>query len=122
MLSHRQKRLQQTNRRTNRQTNNFLDMKKLFLYIVMIAAAIIVVSAAIYSHMSFSDEHTMKNIVIEEISRRMDELDDGPMAVVISHDGDKETYLVTLEDGKVIVKDSNKDTVAYAFDVEMFSK
>ena len=97
-------------------------MKKLFLYIVMIAAAIIVVSAATYSHMSFSDEHTMKNIVIEEISGRMDELDDGPMAVVISHDRDKETYLVTLEDGKVIVKDSNKDTVAYAFDAEMFSK
>lgn len=37
MLSHRQKRLQQTNRRTNRQTNNFLDMKRLFLIVAAFA-------------------------------------------------------------------------------------
>ena len=35
---------------------------------------------------------------------------------------DRKTLCMEIKDGKVIVKDSNKDTVAYAFDAEMFSK
>lgn len=97
-------------------------MKKTYLYTAILAVVIVLGGVAIYSQVSSSGEQKIKDAVVTEISNRMDELKDGPMAVVVSRDGDKEIYIVTLEDGMVIVKDSNKDTVVYKFDAEMFSK
>lgn len=98
------------------------DMKKTYLYTAILAVVIVVGGVAIYSQVSPSDEQETKEAVVTEISKRMDLLEDGPMVIVISDDGDEETYLVTLENGEVVVKDSDKNTVAYTFDAKMFSK
>lgn len=97
-------------------------MRRSYLYVVIAAIAFVLVGIGIYWNISTSDERTTRDAIVEEISAQIDKLHDGPMAIMISKSGDIEKYIVTLEDGKVVVKDDDDDTTVYTFDVETFSK